>query len=97
MAKFADTLIFAPQAARRLLLNHPCDLLRGDGMNSTDTNTQKQSLSAPGERVEFRIREQELLARVRELAQDIVERVNKALGDTSAHASLPTEEKPSLQ
>lgn len=41
-------------------------------------------------------KEQELLAKVREVAQQIVERVNKALADTDTHASLPTEEKPAL-
>jgi hypothetical protein len=38
----------------------------------------------------------EVLTRVRELAQEIVERVNRALGDTEPHSSLPTEEKPAL-
>jgi hypothetical protein len=35
--------------------------------------------------------EEELLARAREVAQEITQRVQKALGGTEPHAPLPTE------
>ena len=41
-------------------------------------------------------KEQELLAKARETAQRITERVRKTLTDTEGHESLPTEEKPPL-
>lgn len=43
------------------------------------------------------LKEQELLAKVREVSQQIVERINKALGDTATHDSLPTEENTPLR
>ena len=46
--------------------------------------------NAPGQK------ERELLARVREVAQRITERVSKVLGDTDTHAALPTQEHPAL-
>jgi hypothetical protein len=39
---------------------------------------------------------QELLARAREVAQQITERVAKALAETDGHPALPTEENPPL-
>ena len=41
-------------------------------------------------------KELEILARVREVAQRITERVAKVLGDTQTHAALPTQEHPAL-
>ncbi len=41
-------------------------------------------------------REQELLAKARDVAQRITARVRKVLEDTDAHQSLPTDEKPPL-
>jgi hypothetical protein len=41
-------------------------------------------------------KERELLARVREVAQRITERVAKVLDDTGTHAALPTQEHPAL-
>ena len=41
-------------------------------------------------------KEQELLAKARDVAQRITARVRKVLEDTDTHQSLPTEEKPPL-
>jgi hypothetical protein len=65
-------------------------------MLPNDVNSPEQDLSGAPDMDNLRTAEQELLARVRDLAQQIVERVNKALSETGTHSSLPTEEKPSL-
>lgn len=66
-------------------------------MNPTDANASEQGRSDQPCTGDLYLKEQEVLAKVRELAQQIVERVNKALGDTAPLAPLPTEEKPALQ
>ena len=65
-------------------------------MDPTDANTPKQTQNDGAPENTVRGMKGELLARVRELAHKIVTRVNKALRDTDAHASHPTEEKPPL-
>ena len=65
-------------------------------MLPNDANSPEQGPSGVPDGENLRAAEQELLARVRELAQQIVDRVNKALSDTETHSSLPTEEKQPL-
>lgn len=65
-------------------------------MLPNDVNSPEQSLSGAPDVDNLRTAEQELLSRVRDLAQQIVDRVNKALGDTELHSPLPTEERPAL-
>lgn len=59
-------------------------------------NGPEPERSGPTGEADLLRKEQELLAKVRETAQRIAERVRKALGDTDSHDSLPTEEKPPL-
>ncbi len=65
-------------------------------MDPTDASAPGQGRSdQPGEEDYF-AKEKALLAKAQCIAQQIVNRVNKALGDTESHQALPTEEKPPL-
>lgn len=60
-------------------------------------NTPTDEPSGQEDRGDELLKEAEVLAKVRDVARKIVEKVNKALGDTSTHSSLPTEEKKPLE
>lgn len=63
----------------------------------TDADSSNAESLGQGGRADKLAREAELLAKVRDVSRQIVERVNKVLGDTGAHASLPAEEKKPLE
>ena len=65
-------------------------------MQSGDAKSSEQGRSDRPNAEDLIRAEQELLARVREVAQQISERVAKALAETDDHPALPTEENPSL-
>jgi hypothetical protein len=64
-------------------------------VNTLDTSEQGASDRAGGEEL-FR-QDGEVLARLRELAQQIVDRVNKALGEPDTGDLLPPDEPPAAQ
>jgi hypothetical protein len=65
-------------------------------MPPTDENGSKQACSDHIGGDDLSFKEQELLAKVRDVARRITARVRKVLEDTDTHQSLPTEEKPPL-
>ena len=63
-------------------------------MPPADENGQSPGCANPTGGNDLFSKEQELLAKTRDVARRITERVRKALEDTDDHRSLPTEEKP---
>ena len=62
-------------------------------MPPADENGPMQARSDHTAGDDLSLREQELLAKARDVARRITARVRKVLEDTDAHQSLPTEEK----
>jgi hypothetical protein len=65
-------------------------------MPPADENGSRSACSDGNGGDELSVKEQELLAKVRDVARRITARVRKVLEDTDTHRSLPTEEKPPL-
>jgi hypothetical protein len=65
-----------------------------DFMSPSDANLPGQGHSDRTGGDDLFLQEQELLAKVRDTARKIVDRVNRALGGTDTHAPLPADEKP---
>ena len=65
-------------------------------MPPADENGQRPECSDHTGGDDLSFKEQELLAKARDVARRIAARVRKALEDTDTHRSLPTEEKPPL-
>jgi hypothetical protein len=63
-------------------------------MPPADENGQRLECSDSPLEGDLSFQEQELLAKTREIAQRITERVRMVLEDTDTHRALPTEEKP---
>lgn len=81
-----------------MLLHLPgCKNAGDEGMQSNDVNMAGRGRSDRTGGDDLFIMEQELLARVRDVAQQITERVQKALGDTDTHAAFPTKETRPLE
>ena len=65
-------------------------------MAPADENGQTPECPGHVGRDDLSFKEQELLAKARDVAQRITARVCKALEDNDAHRALPIEEKPPL-